>query len=107
MSEVSTLTSASRRKRLAYMLIAIVSVTSLGACGNDDDKTAAAPASLSAAVRPADNAATVLPAMPSADSPAPSALTIQSPAMPASGDDPGLSAAATAPLVTPVVHTVD
>jgi hypothetical protein len=49
----------------------------------------------------------VLSANPSLASPILPALTIQTPALPASSAGTALSAAALAPLATPVIHTVD
>jgi hypothetical protein len=46
-------------------------------------------------------------ANPSEAESAPPALTIQTPALPASNTGAALSTAATAPLATPVIHTVD
>jgi hypothetical protein len=108
MSVVSMPTAASLRKRLAGALIATCLCGMLGACGNDDDPapgTVAANATDQAA--DSGNTSQILSANPSFVSPAPPALTIQTPALPASGDAPALSAAAPAPLAKPVIHTVD
>lgn len=119
MSCVSKPTVALHRKRLAGVLIAAALCALTGACSNDDDKTPD-PASTSAADgasspaandngadNSADNSTAVLSANPASVAPAPAALTIQSPALPASSTDPALSAAASAPLAPPVIHTVD
>jgi hypothetical protein len=108
MSVVSNPSIALHRKRLAAALAAVSLCMLLGACGNDDGKTPDTRA-VSSTVSPAgdSNAAAVLPANPSSASPAPAAVTIQTPALPASSADPALSAAASTPLATPVIHTVD
>ena len=96
------------RKRLPGALAAASLCLLLGACGNDDDK-APGTSAVSSTESPAGNSntAVVLSANPYSASPAPAALTIQTPALPASSTDPVLSAAASAPLATPVIHTVD
>lgn len=114
MSCVSKPTVALHRKRLAGVLVAAALCALTGACSNDDDKTPD-PATTSAASSPAangndngaDNSTAVLSANPASVAPAPAALTIQSPALPASSADPALSAAASTPLAPPVIHTVD
>ncbi|WP_454872319.1 hypothetical protein [Paraburkholderia xenovorans] len=108
MSVVSKPSKTLHCKRLAGALAAVSLCTLIGACGNDDEKTPD-PSAVSSTERPADDSssATVLPANPSSASPAPAALTIQTPALPASSADPALSAAASTPLATPVIHTVD
>lgn len=113
MSCVSKPTVALHRKRLAGVLIAAALCALTAACSDDDDKTPD-PATTSAdASGPAandngaDNSTAVLSANPASVAPAPAALTIQSPALPASSTDPALSAAASAPLAPPVIHTVD
>ncbi|NYH24423.1 hypothetical protein [Paraburkholderia bryophila] len=114
MSCVSKPTVALHRKRLAGVLIAVALCALTGACSDDEDKTPD-PASTSAAGASgpaandngADNSTAVLSANPASVAPAPAALTIQSPALPASSTDPALSAAASAPLAPPVIHTVD
>jgi hypothetical protein len=108
MSVLSKPTAALHRKRLASALIAMSLCALLGACSNDDDKTPDA-SSVSYTDNASDNGNTaqVLPATPSYTSPASPALTIQTPARPASSADPALSAAASTPLATPVIHTVD
>jgi hypothetical protein len=103
MPVVSKLVHAFRRKRLTGLLITVSLCTLLGACGNDD--------------RPADSTATNTSTnadlavshspSPAQDAPAPAAVTIQTPAVPVNGTDTALSAAASAPLATPVIHTVD
>lgn len=105
MSVLSKPTVALHCKRLAGALIAICLCSLLGACSNDDDK-AADTNSVSSTDSASDNGSTtqVLPANPSYASPA---LTIQTPALPASSANAALSAAASAPLATPVIHTVD
>jgi hypothetical protein len=106
MPVVSKLAHALQCKRLTYALIAVSLCTLISACGNDNDN-AADSSTLSSAHSPADHSNTpaVLPANPSLSAPA--ALTIQTPALPASGADATLSAAASAPLAAPVIHTVD
>ncbi len=112
MSCVSKPTVAFHRKRLVGVLIAAALCALTGAC-SDDDKTPD-PATTSAAAsdpgandNSADTSTAVLSANPASVAPAPAALTIQSPALPASSTDPALSAAASAPLAPPVIHTVD
>ncbi|CAH2906942.1 MAG: hypothetical protein CPSOU_0790 [uncultured Paraburkholderia sp.] len=83
----------------------------VGACGNDDAKApdGGQPGLVDnthANGKPNGNPG-ALSANPSSVAPAPAAVTVQSPALPASNADPALSAAASAPLATPVVHTVD
>lgn len=108
MSVVSKPSKALHCKRLAAALAAVSLCALIGACGNDDDRTPD-PNTVSATESPASDstAAVVLTANPSSASPAPAALTIQTPALPASSADPALSAAASTPLATPVIHTVD
>ncbi|MGQ7937148.1 hypothetical protein [Paraburkholderia sp. D1E] len=111
MSVVSKPTVALHRKRLAGALIAMSLCGLLGACGNDDDKAPDTNAVSSTNSAGDDNGASqVLAASPSSASPASPAspaLTIQTPALPASSADTALSAAASTPLATPVIHTVD
>jgi hypothetical protein len=115
MSAVSTLTliPASRRKRLTSALIATSLCTLLGACGNDSNDDAAGTSTLSSIASPAENsngntsARAILPADPASTSPAPAALTIQTPPLPTSDAGATLSAAAPTPLAPPVIHTVD
>lgn len=108
MSVASKPSIALHRKRLAAALAAVSLCMLLGACGNDDDQAPGTRAASSTESPTGDNStATVLSANPSSASPAPAALTIQSPALPASSADPALSAAASTPLATPVIHTVD
>ena len=102
---------ASHAKRLAIALVTLPLCALLGACGNDDAK---APEPGQPGLVDNSNASGgangnpgALSANPSSVGPAPAAVTIQSPALPASNADPALSAAASAPLATPVVHTVD
>jgi hypothetical protein len=108
MSVVSKPSIAIYRKSLAGALAAVSLCMLLGACGNDDDKTpdTRAVGSTESSAGDSDTAA-VLSANPSSVSPAPTAVTIQTPALPASSADPALSAAASTPLATPVIHTVD
>ncbi|WP_434106736.1 hypothetical protein [Paraburkholderia caffeinilytica] len=111
MSIVSKPSIAFHRKRLAGALAAVSLCLLLGACGNDDDKTPD-PSTTSSTDGAGDNggASQVLSANPWSASPAASALpavTIQTPALPASSADAALSAAASTPLATPVIHTVD
>ena len=108
MSVVSNPSIALHRKRLSAALAAVSLCVLLGACGNDDDKTPDTRAANSTVSSAGDsNAAAVLPANPSSASTAPAAVTIQTPALPASSADPALSAAASTPLATPVIQTVD
>ena len=115
MSLVSKPFSVLHRKRLAIALVALPLCALLGACGNDDPKapdTGSANSALSSApdssLNPTDNGNTAaLSANPASASPSPAAVTIQSPALPASNADPALSAAASTPLAAPVIHTVD
>ncbi|MFL9905993.1 hypothetical protein [Paraburkholderia sp. RL17-337-BIB-A] len=110
MSAVSKPTAALLRKRLAGALIVMSLCGMLGACGNGDD-----PSPDTHAASSTDNGGTsqVLSANPSSAAPASPALpvlpalTIQTPALPASSADTALSAAASTPLATPVIHTVD
>ncbi|HYS67230.1 MAG TPA: hypothetical protein VEN30_25955 [Paraburkholderia sp.] len=108
MSVVSKPSIALHRKRLAGALVAAALCALIGACSNDDDK-APDPSQASATGSSAGNGNTspVLSANPSSASLAPAAVTIQSPALPASSADPALSAAASTPLAPPVIHTVD
>jgi hypothetical protein len=107
MSFVSKPFSALHRKRLAIALVALPLSALIAACGNDDAK-APDTGNASSAPNAADQGNTaVLSANPSSASPSPAAVTIQSPALPASSADPALSAAASTPLATPVIHTVD
>ncbi|MEC5405922.1 hypothetical protein VOM14_10155 [Paraburkholderia sp. MPAMCS5] len=101
---------ALRRKRLALMLVALPLCALISACGNDDaDAPHAGNVSPAAGSAQNSNAAAVLSANPSSVTavPSPAAVTIQSPALPASSADPAVPAAALAPLATPVMHTVD
>ncbi|CAE6709929.1 hypothetical protein [Paraburkholderia haematera] len=108
MSVVSKPSIAFYRKRLAGALAAVSLCMLLGACGNDDDKTSDTRADSSTASSTGDSStAVVLSANPSSVAPAPAAVTIQTPARPASSADPALSAATSTPLATPVIHTVD
>jgi hypothetical protein len=107
MSFVSKPFSALHRKRLAIALMALPLSALIAACGNDDAK-APDTGNASSAPNAADQGNTaVLSANPSSASPSPAAVTIQSPALPASSADPALSAAASTPLATPAIHTVD
>lgn len=98
-------------KRLAMALVVLPLVALIGACGNDDSKTPDPGASSSNSNNSGNDSgngnAAVLSANPAAELPSPAAVTIQSPALPASSADPALSAAASTPLATPVIHTVD
>ncbi|WOD19442.1 hypothetical protein [Paraburkholderia kirstenboschensis] len=107
MSFVSKPFSALHRKRLAIALAALPLFALIAACGNDDAKSPDT-GNASSAPNAADQGNTaVLSANPSSASPSPAAVTLQSPALPASSADPALSAAASTPLATPVIHTVD
>ncbi|PQV53073.1 hypothetical protein [Paraburkholderia sp. BL21I4N1] len=111
MSCVSKPTVALHCKRLAGVLIAVALCALTGACSDDDKMpdpaTTSAASGAAANDTGADNSTAVLSANPASVAPAPAALTIQSPALPASSTDPALSAAASAPLAPPVIHTVD
>ncbi|MFM0364465.1 hypothetical protein [Paraburkholderia sediminicola] len=107
MSVVSKPTAALHRKRLAGALIAASLCGLLGACGNDDRAPDTSATSSTDGVGDNGGASQVLSANPSSASPALPALTIQTPALPASSADAALSAAASTPLATPVIHTVD
>ncbi|SDQ68964.1 hypothetical protein SAMN05443245_2365 [Paraburkholderia fungorum] len=109
MSVVPKLAPVLQRKRLAFALIAASLCMSIAACGNDDKPDDAAATSSSSTDSPADNSSTQAATQdnPLAASSAPSAVTIQTPALPASGSDAALSATASTPLATPVIHTVD
>lgn len=108
MSVVSKPSAVLPRKRLAGALIAMFVCGSLGACGNDDDKVSQANP-VNSTDRAGDTGSTsqVLSANPSSASPTSPALTIQTPGLPASSAGTALSAAASTPLATPVIHTVD
>lgn len=90
------------RKRLAIAFV-LSSCMLLGACDDDkapDARTASAiPASTNSSAT--DHSAAEVPPSTSP------ALTVQTPARPASSADTALSAGASAPLATPVIHTVD
>ncbi|RDJ98321.1 hypothetical protein [Paraburkholderia lacunae] len=107
MSVLSKPVAASRRKRFAGALIAASFCALIGACSNDDKAPGTSTASSSSTADQSGNTAQVLSANPSSASPAAPALTIQTPARLAAGADTALSAAASAPLATPVIHTVD
>ncbi|MFL9866955.1 hypothetical protein PQR67_22490 [Paraburkholderia fungorum] len=109
MSVVSKPSIAFYRKRLAGALAAVSLCTLLGACGNDDRAPDTGTTSSTDGASDNGGAAQVLSANPSASpsSPALPALTIQTPALPASSADATLSAAASTPLATPVIHTAD
>ncbi|WP_027212132.1 hypothetical protein [Burkholderia sp. WSM2232] len=94
-------------KRLAMALVVLPLVALIGACGNDDSKTPDPGAASSTSNDSGNGNAAVLSANPAAVLPSSAAVTIQSPALPASSADPALSAAASAPLATPVIHSVD
>jgi ABC-type uncharacterized transport system auxiliary subunit len=85
----------------------------LAACGHDDkalDTNAVSSAQSSDKNLAANsNTAVVLTANPWAPEPtsSPAALASQSPALRVPGADAALSAAASAPLAPPVIHTVD
>lgn len=107
MSVVSKPVAASRRKRLAGALIAAFFFTLIGACSNDDKAPGTSTVSSGSTADHDSHTAQVLSADPSSASPVSPALTIQTPAQLATGADTALSAAASAPLATPVIHTVD
>ncbi|MCX4148593.1 hypothetical protein PQR70_24875 [Paraburkholderia madseniana] len=107
MSVVSKPSIAFYRKRLAGALAAVSLCMLLGACGNDDRAPDTSTASSTDGAGDNGGASQVLSANPSSASPALPAVTIQTPALPASSADAALSAAASTPLATPVIHTVD
>ncbi|WP_120344472.1 hypothetical protein [Paraburkholderia fungorum] len=112
MSVVSKPTTALHRKRLAGALAAVSLCLLVGACGNDDHASDTSTTSSTDAAADNGGASQVLSANPSASSASPAAsalpaLTIQTPALPASSADAALSAAASTPLVAPVIHTAD
>jgi hypothetical protein len=110
MSAVSKPAPALLRKRLTSVLIAASLCALLSACGNDDNAADASTLNSTNSIAESSSntsAPAVLPTDPSAAAPAPTALTIQTPALPASEPGATLSAAAPAPLATPVIHTVD
>ena len=109
MSVVSNLAAVLQRKRLAFALIATALCMSIVACCNDDKPEDTSATTSSSTDGPAGNHNTSMSAQdtPLAASSAPAAVTIQTPALPASGTDAALSAAASTPLATPVIHTVD
>ncbi|WP_025598851.1 hypothetical protein [Burkholderia sp. WSM2230] len=98
-------------KRLAIAFVALPLCPLISACGNDDARAPDTSAADSSGNGASSNSnAAVLSANPSSAPsvlPSPAAVTIQSPALPASSADPALSAAASTPLATPVIHTVD
>ena len=106
---VSKPSHALQCRRLTAALAAVSLCTLISACGNDDNTPD--PGAVSSTESPTSNSngntAAVLPADPSSALPSAAALTIQSPARPASSADPALSAAASTPLATPVIHTAD
>ncbi|MFT4064043.1 hypothetical protein [Paraburkholderia sp.] len=96
----------SRCKRLTGALAVVVLCALTVACSDDDH--AAGPDTISSTGHSADsggNPSSTAPADPSAN-PVPAALTIQTPATPASDAGTALSAASP-PLARPVIHTVD
>jgi hypothetical protein len=101
---------ALQRKRLASALIAASLCALIGACSNDatDDHAAntSTPGSADSLANHG-NPAAMASANPSQAASAPPPLTIQTPALPASTTGAALFPAATAPLATPVIHTVD
>ncbi|KAA1015891.1 hypothetical protein FVF58_00625 [Paraburkholderia panacisoli] len=101
---------ALQRKRLASALIAASLCALIGACDNDatDDHATntGTPGSADSLADHGNPAAMASANSLQAES-APPALTIQTPALPASNTGAPLSTAATAPLATPVIHTVD
>ncbi|RKE35107.1 hypothetical protein B0G76_1159 [Paraburkholderia sp. BL23I1N1] len=113
MSVVSKPSIAFCRKRLAGALTAVSLCMLLGACGNDDRAPDTSTTSSIDGAGDNGGASPVLSANPWSASPAASAasalpaLSIQTPALPASSADAALSAAASTPLATPVIHTVD
>ncbi|MGF6772710.1 hypothetical protein P3T18_005204 [Paraburkholderia sp. GAS199] len=108
MSVVSKRTVGLQRKRLTGVLCVVGVCALLGAC-SDDDRAVQAAAQTSADNADAGGSTPLAPNPLASTAPAPS-LTIQSPALPAlsaSSADAALSAAASTPLATPVIHTVD
>jgi hypothetical protein len=101
---------ALQRKRLASALIAASLCVLIGACSNDaTDDHAANTSTPGSADSLADhgNPAAMASANPSQAESASPPLTIQTPALSASNPGAKLSTTATAPLATPVIHTVD
>jgi hypothetical protein len=97
---------ASQRKRLAGALAIIALCTLTVACSDDDQPSSTnTPGSTQLSADSSGTSSFNAPAGPSAN-PAGTALTIQTPATPASGTGTALSAAAP-PLASPVIHTVD
>ncbi|HEX7912655.1 MAG TPA: hypothetical protein VF534_31815 [Paraburkholderia sp.] len=107
MSVVSKPAFALRCKRLAGVLTAVSLCALTGACGDEDKAQDPNTISSTENQTSSGNSAALLPTNPSSASATPAALTIQTPARPASSADPALSAASSAPLATPVIHTVD
>ena len=110
MSVVSKPAFPLRCKRLAGVLAAVSLCALTGACSDDDKAQDSNTISSTENQADSGNSAALLPTNPSSASAtpaAPAALTIQTPARPASSADPALSAAASTPLATPVIHTVD
>ncbi|WP_345811029.1 hypothetical protein AAGS40_09520 [Paraburkholderia sp. PREW-6R] len=101
------------RKRRVGPVVSLTLCALLAACSHDDK--APDTSAVGSAQRSDDNPATnsntavVLTANPWAPEPtsSPAALANQSPALPAPGTDTAMSAAASAPLAPPVIHTVD
>jgi hypothetical protein len=94
---------APRRKRLTGTVTVIALCALAGACSNDDPP--ASTNSISSTEHSATDSGDPSIAAPPADS-APPALTIQTPAAPASEAATALSLTSP-PLASPVIHTVD
>jgi hypothetical protein len=110
MTPVSKSSPALQRKRLTSALLAASLCALIGACSDDAADDRAADTSMpDSSDRLADHGKVVATAWanPSQAEPAPRALTIRTPAMPAANTGAALSGAATAPLAAPVIHTVD
>lgn len=110
MTPVSKSSPAWQRKRLTSALLAASLCALIGACGNDatdDHATNTSTPDSSDSLADHGNIVATASANPSRAEPAPPALIIQTPALPASSTGAALSAATTAPLAAPVIHTVD
>jgi hypothetical protein len=110
MTPVSKSSPALQRKRLTSALLAASLCALIGACGDDAADDRAADTTMPGSPdRPADPGKVVATASanPSQSEPAPPALTIRTPALPASNTGAALATVATARLAAPVIHTVD
>jgi hypothetical protein len=110
MTPVSKSSPALQRKRLTSALIAASLCALIGACSNDaaDDHAADTRTTDSSnSLGDHGNVVATASANPSQAESAPPALTVQTPALPASNTGAALSTATIAPLAAPVIHTVD